>query len=299
MNSDLTIYQPSDESIVVYKSNDGVVQLEVQLANETVWLTLSQLAMLFDRDKSVISRHLRNIYAEGELTREATVAKNATVQDESGRMVMRQIEYYNLDVIISIGYRVKSFRGTQFRQWANKVLKEYLLRGYSINQHLMYVERIDHQLQEHTEQIHELQDKVDFFVRTSLPPKEGVFYNGQIFDAYVFATDLIKSAKKSIILIDNYIDESVLLMLSKRDEKVKATIISRSIPKTLQLDIDKLKKQYPPIEIQINDNYHDRFLIVDKDVYHIGASFKDLGKRIFAFTKMETPVEVICGRLTT
>jgi len=229
------------------------------LANETVWLTLSQLAILFDRDKSVISRHLRNIYAEGELTREATVAKNATVQDESGRMVMRQIEYYNLDVIISIGYRVKSFRGTQFRQWANKVLKEYLLRGYSINQHLMYVERIDHQLQEHTEQIHELQDKVDFFVRTSLPPKEGVFYNGQIFDAY----------------------------------------ISRSIPKTLQLDIDKLKKQYPPIEIQINDNYHDRFLIVDKDVYHIGASLKDLGKRIFAFTKMETPVEVICGRLTT
>ena len=269
------------------------------MANETVWLTLSQLAILFDRDKSVISRHLRNIYAEGELTREATVAKNATVQDESGRMVMRQIEYYNLDVIISIGYRVKSFRGTQFRQWANKVLKEYLLRGYSINQHLMYVERIDHQLQEHTEQIHELQDKVDFFVRTSLPPKEGVFYNGQIFDAYVFATDLIKSAKKSIILIDNYIDESVLLMLSKRNEEVKATIISRSIPKTLQLDIDKLKKQYPPIEIQINDNYHDRFLIVDKDVYHIGASLKDLGKRIFAFTKMETPVEVICGRLTT
>lgn len=298
MNSDLTIYQPSDESIVVYKSNDGVVQLEVQLANETVWLTLSQLAMLFDRDKSVISRHLRNIYAEGELTREATVAKNATVQDESGRMVVRQIEYYNLDVIISIGYRVKSLRGTQFRQWANKVLKEYLLRGYSINQHLMYVERIDHQLQEHTEQIHELQDKVDFFVRTSLPPKEGVFYNGQIFDAYVFATDLIKSAKKSIVLIDNYIDESVLLMLSKRDKKVKATIISRSFPQTLQLDIDRLNKQYPPIEIQINDNYHDRFLIIDKDVYHIGASLKDLGKRIFAFTKMETPAEVILKGMT-
>ena len=299
MNSNLTKYQSSDESIVVYKSNDGVVQLEVQLANETVRLTLSQLAMLFDRDKSVISRHLRNIYAEGELTREATVAKNATVQDESGRMVVRQIEYYNLDVIISIGYRVKSLRGTQFRQWANKVLKEYLLRGYSINQHLMYMEqRIDHQLQEHTEQIHELKEQVDFFVRTSLPPKEGVFYNGQIFDAYVFATDLIKSAKKSIILIDNYIDESVLLMLSKRDKKVKATIISRSISQTLQLDIDKLNKQYPPIEIQINDNYHDRFLIIDKDVYHIGASFKDLGKRIFAFTKMETPAEVVLKGLT-
>jgi len=293
MNSDLTIYQPSDESIVVYKSNDGVVQLEVQLANETVWLTLSQLAMLFDRDKSVISRHLRNIYAEGELTREATVAKNATVQDESGRMVVRQIEYYNLDVIISIGYRVKSLRGTQFRQWANKVLKEYLLRGYSINQHLMYVERIDHQLQEHTEQIHELQDKVDFFVRTSLPPKEGVFYNGQIFDAYIFATDLIKSAKKSIILIDNYIDESVLLMLSKRDDGVTSTIITRSISDTFKLDLEKHNKQYPLIEVRETDCYHDRFLIIDNVVYHLGASLKDLGKKLFAFSKLEIPTETI------
>ena len=293
MNSNLTTYQPSDESVVVYKSNDGIVQLEVQLANETVWLTLSQLAILFDRDKSVISRHLRNIYAEGELTREATVAKNATVQDESGRMVVRQIEYYNLDVIISIGYRVKSLRGTQFRQWANKVLKEYLLRGYSINQHLMYVERIDHQLQEHTEQIHELQDKVDFFVRTSLPPKEGVFYNGQIFDAYVFATDLIKSAKKSIILIDNYIDESVLLMLSKRDDGVTSTIITRSISDTFKLDLEKHNKQYPLIEFRETDCYHDRFLIIDNDVYHLGASLKDLGKKLFAFSKLEIPTETI------
>lgn len=294
MNSNLTIYQPSDESIVVYKSNDGVVQLEVQLANETVWLTLSQLALLFDRDKSVISRHIRNIYAEGELTKEATVAKNATVQDESGRMVVRQIEYYNLDVIISIGYRVKSLRGTQFRQWANKVLKEYLLRGYSINQHLVYMEqRIDHQLQEHTEQIHELQDKVDFFVRTSLPPKEGVFYNGQIFDAYVFATDLIKSAKKSITLIDNYIDESVLLMLAKRDDGVTATIITRSISDTLTLDLEKHNKQYLPIDIQKSDRYHDRFLIIDEDVYHLGASMKDLGKKLFAFSKMEIPSKIL------
>ena len=294
MNSDLTIYQPSDESIVVYKSNDGVVQLEVQLANETVWLTLSQLALLFDRDKSVISRHIRNIYAEGELTKEATVAKNATVQDESGRMVVRQIEYYNLDVIISIGYRVKSLRGTQFRQWANKVLKEYLLRGYSINQHLVYIEqRIDHQLQEHTEQIHELQDKVDFFVRTSLPPKEGVFYNGQIFDAYVFATDLIKSAKKSITLIDNYIDESVLLMLAKRGVGVAATIVTRSITDALSLDLEKHNRQYQPINITESACYHDRFRINDGVVYHLGASLKDLGKKLFAFSKLEIPAETI------
>lgn len=298
MNSNLSLYQPSDESIVVYKSNDGIVQLDVQVADETVWLTLNQLAMLFDRDKSVISRHLRNIYAEGELTREATVAKNATVQDESGRKVVRQIEYYNLDVIISIGYRVKSLRGTQFRQWANKVLKEYLLRGYSINQHLVYLEQhIDHQLQEHTEQIHELQDKVDFFVRTSLPPKEGVFYNGQIFDAYVFATDLIKSAKKSITLVDNYVDESVLLMLAKRNDGVTAKIITRSISDTLKLDLEKHNKQYPPVEIQESDKYHDRFLIIDEVVYHLGASLKDLGKRLFAFSKMELPVEMILANV--
>lgn len=296
MNSDFATYQPSDDSIVVYKSNDGIVQLDVQVADETVWLTLNQLAMLFDRDKSVISRHLRNIYAEGELSREATVAKNATVQNESGRMVVRQIEYYNLDVIISIGYRVKSLRGTQFRQWANKVLKDYLLRGYSINQHLVYMEqRIDHQLQEHTEQIHELRDKVDFFVRTSLQPKEGVFYNGQIFDAYVFATDLIKSAKKSVILIDNYVDESVLLMLAKRDDGVTAKIVTRSISDTLQLDLGKHNKQYPSIDIQESDKYHDRFLIIDEEVYHLGASLKDLGKKLFAFSRMEMPAKTIIG----
>ena len=297
MNSNLTIYQPSDESIVVYNSNDGVVQLEVQVANETVWLTLDQMSELFQRNKSTISRHIKNIFECGELQEQLVVAKNATTTQHGalqGKTQTHIVTFYNLDMIISIGYRVNSVRGVQFRQWASRVLKEYLLRGYSINQHLMYMEqRIDHQLQEHTEQIHELKEQVDFFVRTSLPPKEGVFYNGQIFDAYVFATDLIKSAKKSIILIDNYIDESVLLMLSKRNEEVKATIISRSIPKTLQLDIDKLNEQYSPIEIQINDKYHDRFLIIDKDVYHIGASLKDLGKRIFAFTKMETPAEVI------
>ena len=294
MNSNLSLYQPSNESIVVYKSNDGIVQLDVQVADETVWLTLNQLSLLFDRDKSVISRHIHNIFKEGELLYEATVAKNATVQNESGRQVVRQIEYYNLDVIISVGYRVKSIRGVQFRQWASRVLKEYLLRGYSINQHLVYMERrIDHQLQEHTEQIHELQDQVDFFVHTSLPPKEGVFCNGQIFDAYVFATDLIKSAKKSITLIDNYVDESVLLMLAKRKDGVTAKIITRSISDALKLDLEKHNKQYPLIDIRESDKYHDRFLIIDEDVYHLGASLKDLGKKLFAFSRMEMPVEII------
>lgn len=296
MNSDLTIYQPSDESIVVYKSNDGVVQLEVQLANETVWLTLDQMAELFQRNKSTISRHIKNIFECGELSQDMVVAKNATTTQHGalqGKTQTHEVTFYNLDMIISIGYRVNSIRGVQFRQWASRVLKEYLLRGYSINQHLVYMEqRIDHQLQEHTEQIHELQDKVDFFVRTSLPPKEGVFYNGQIFDAYVFATDLIKSAKKSITLIDNYIDESVLLMLAKRNDGVAAKIITRSISDTLKLDLEKHNKQYPPIDIQESDRYHDRFLIIDEDVYHLGASMKDLGKKLFAFSKMGLPVDV-------
>ena len=157
----------TDGSIVVYKSSDGVVQLDVQLADETVWLTLNQLAVLFDRNKSVISMHISNIYSEGELIREATVAKNATVQNENGRRVVRQIEYYNLDVIISVGYRVKSLRGTQFRQWANHVLKEYLLKGYSVNNRL---ERLE-------QRVSCTEEKIDFFVRTSLPPVEGVFYS--------------------------------------------------------------------------------------------------------------------------
>lgn len=293
MNSDLTIYQPSDESIVVYKSNDGVVQLEVQLANETVWLTLDQMADLFQRNKSTISRHIKNIFECGELSQDMVVAKNATTTQHGalqGKTQTHEVTFYNLDMIISIGYRVNSIRGVQFRQWASRVLKEYLLRGYSINQHLMYVEqRIDHQLQEHTVQIQELQDKVDFFVRTSLPPKEGVFYNGQIFDAYVFATDLIKSAKQSITLIDNYIDESVLLMLAKRGDGVAANIITRNITETLSLDIEKHNRQYPTIEVTNSDCYHDRFLIIDDEVYHLGASMKDLGKKLFAFSKLGIP----------
>lgn len=284
----LSSVNTTDDSIVVYKSSDGIVQLDVQLADETVWLTLNQLAVLFDRNKSVISRHISNIYSEGELIREATVAKNATVQNENGRHVVRQIEYYNLDVIISVGYRVKSLRGTQFRQWANHVLKEYLLKGYSVNNRLEQLEQ----------RVSKTEEKIDFFVRTALPPVEGVFYNGQIFDAYVFATDLIKTAKRSIILIDNYIDESVLLMLSKRDKNVAASILTGSVSNTWQLDIDKYNKQYPPIKIETIKNVHDRFLIIDKEVYHIGASLKDLGKKLFAFSKLEIPAETILQMTT-
>ena len=283
--------------IVVYQP-DEIVNLEVRVENESVWLTLNQIAMLFDRDKSVISRHIRNIFKEKELVKDSTVAKNATVQIENGRSIVRQIDYYNLDVIISVGYRVKSQRGTQFRIWANQVLKDYLLKGYAVNSRLEQLEqRMDKKLLEHECRISENEKQIDFFVRMALPPVEGVFYEGQIFDAYVFVADLIKSARKSIVLIDNYLDESVLLMLSKRESVVQATIITRSLSKALQQDLVKHNQQYEPIEIQVSANIHDRFLIIDDTIYHIGASLKDLGKKLFAFSKMELKGEELLKKL--
>ena len=221
-------------------------------------------------------------------TSNTTVAKFAIVQKEGNREVIRQVEFYSLDVILSVGYRVKSSRGIEFRRWANQVLKDYMLKGYAINQQMLAMEeRIDRQLQDHTIQIHNLQEKVNFFVRTSLPPHQGIFYDGQIFDAYTFINDRIREAITRIILIDNYIDDSVLTMLSKRADKVAATIYTKK--PSAQLDIQKHNAQYPPIDINIFDRSHDRFLCVDETVYHLGASIKDLGKKWFAFNRMEMP----------
>ena len=260
--------------IVVYQP-DEVTRLEVRLEYETVWLNRSQLALLFGRDVKTIGKHVNNALKE-ELKSFPTIAKFATVQKEGGRLVEREIEYYNLDMVISVGYRVKSDQGILFRRWATTVLKEYMIKGYTVNQRL---NKIEEKLNEHDK-------KIDFFVRTSLPPVEGVFYDGQIFDAYVFATDLIRSAKISIILIDNYIDESVLLMLSKRQEGVAAEIRTGRLTENLKQDLVRHNAQYPPITLTETYNIHDRFLIVDDDVYHIGASLKDLGKKLFAFSKM-------------
>ena len=260
--------------IVVYQP-DEVTRLEVRLEYETVWLNRSQLALLFGRDVKTIGKHVNNALKE-ELKSFPTIAKFATVQKEGGRLVEREIEYYNLDMVISVGYRVKSDQGILFRRWATTVLKEYMIKGYTVNQRLNMIE----------EKLNEHDKKIDFFVRTSLPPVEGVFYDGQIFDAYVFATDLIRSAKISIILIDNYIDESVLLMLSKRQEGVAAEIRTGRLTETLKQDLVRHNAQYPPINLTETHNIHDRFLIVDDDVYHIGASLKDLGKKLFAFSKM-------------
>jgi hypothetical protein len=246
------------------------------------------MSQLFDRDISVIGKHIRNIFKEGELKKESVWAKFAYTASDGKRY---QVDYYNLDVIISVGYRVKSKRGTQFRQWANKVLKEYLLRGYSINQR---VSRLENRLDNYDRILADHGEKIDFFVRTSLQPIEGIFYDGQIFDAYKFATDLIRSAQKSIALIDNYIDESVLTMLSKRNEDVTADIYTVKISQQLQLDLLKHNAQYKPINVHIYRNCHDRFLIIDNtDVYHIGASLKDLGKKLFAFSKINFPVSAL------
>ena len=231
----LTSYQHTEKSVVVYKSNDGTIQLEVQLYNDTVWLNRQQLSVLFDRDIKTIGKHIHNALDE-ELKGLSVVAKFATTASDGKTY---QVEYYNLDMVLSIGYRVKSQRGIDYRHWANEALKRYLIKGYAFNQRLLYLEQ----------KVAEHDQKIDFFVKTILPPIEGVFYDGQIFDAY--------------------------------------------ISENLKLDLQKHNTQYQPIDIKVFKDSHDRFLIIDDDVYHIGASLKDLGKKMFAFSKMNFEKENI------
>jgi hypothetical protein len=277
-----------DKGEIILYQPDNSIELEVRIEAETVWLTQAQMAELFQKDRTVVTRHINNVFAEGELDQESNVHfLHIPFSD-------RPVKLYSLDVIISVGYRVKSQRGTQFRRWANQVLKEYLLKGYAFNQQLLHLEeRIDNRLIKHEQQIGELSKKVDFFVRTSLPPTEGVFYEGQIFDAHVFASNLIKSAKSSIVLIDNYVDESVMTTLSKRENNVSAKIVTRSISNQFQLDLNRHNSQYPQIDVEERTDIHDRFLIIDETVYHIGASLKDLGKKLFAFSRLEISPDVI------
>lgn len=279
--------------IIIYQDDEASAWLEVRIEEETVWLNRQQISSLFDRDVKTIGKHIYNIFQEGELEEKSTVAKFATVQKEGGRMVDRRIEYYNLDIIISVGYRVKSKRGTQFRIWANKVLKEYLLKGYAVNQRF---EELEHEVHNVKTELGEIKLQL----KTSLPPNQGIFYDGQVFDAYAFVSGLIKSAKRSIQLIDNYVDESVLILLSKREKHVKAAIYTKSITKQLKLDLEKYHLQYPEIEIYTFDKSHDRFLIIDNEtVYHIGASLKDPGKRWFAFSKIGLDADDMIKRLGT
>lgn len=277
--------------IILYRPNEAAEHIEVRLENDTVWLTLNQIANLFNKDKSVISRHLKNIYSEGELIEDATVANNATVQFESGRKVKRIIVYYNLDAIISVGYRVNSKQGTQFRIWANRILKEYLLKGYSINNRM-------NRLEDNFETIKNKVEQIDLQLNSKLIPTQGVFFDGQIFDAYELVSKIIRSATKEIILIDNYVDETVLTHLSKRQADVEAIIYTKSISRALQLDLERHNCQYPPIQVRELRESHDRFLIIDRTtLYHIGASLKDLGKRWFAFSKLDGFLPVVLEKI--
>ena len=255
--------------IVMYQP-DETIRLEVRMGDDTVWLSANQMALLFDRDEKTIRKHINNVFAEQEVPKDI----NTHFLRVDG--VKQPVAYYTLDVIISVGYRVKSLRGTKFRQWANQVLKDYLLKGYSINRRFEQLEQ----------RVSRTEEKIDFFVRTSLPPQQGIFYDGQVFDAYRFVSDLVRKAKKSITLIDNYIDDTVLSLLDKRSAGVRATIYTQHIGQQLQLDIERHNSQYPAIEVKQFNRAHDRFLLIDDEVYHIGASIKDLGKKWFAFTLM-------------
>ena len=272
--------------IVMYQP-DETIRLEVRVEDDTVWLNRQQMATLFGRDVKTIGKHVNNALHE-ELANVPTVANFAIVQNEGGRIVNRTIEFYSIDMIMSVGYRVKSEQGIKFRRWANQVLKDYLLKGYVVNQRISVLEH----------QVANLTEKVDFFVRSSLPPVEGIFYDGQIFDAYAQIVNLIKQAKYSIILIDNYINVDTLTMLSNRSSGVTATIYTRQLNQQQQLDLQRHNLQYPPIDIHTTQRNHDRFLVIDDVVYLFGASLKDAGKKLFAYIKMqETPIAQLLNNI--
>ena len=264
----------ADQNEIILYQPDSTVRLEVRLEDETVWLTQQQIADLFGVKQPAISKHLKNIFESGELN-EASVYSILEYTAADGKNY--KTKFYNLDAILSVGYRVNSKNATMFRQWANQVLKEYLVRGYAVSKRF---ERLEYR-------VAKTEEKIDLILKTSMTRSEGVFLDGQIFDAYTLMCDLVRSAQRRIILIDNYIDDSVLCQLDKRNPKVSATIYTPAISKELKLDLKRHNTQYAPIQIKIFKKAHDRFLIIDDTVYHIGASFKDLGKKLFAFSRME------------
>ena len=293
-NNNSNLQSDKENEIIIYQQ-DSTLKLEVRIDDDTVWLTQQQIADLFGVKQPAISKHLKNIFESGELI-ESSVHSILEYTAADGKSY--KTKFYNLDAILSVGYRVNSRNATLFRQWANKVLREYLLNGYSINQRLLYMEsRIDRRLLEHDKRLDDLTNKVDFFIRTSLPPKEGVFFNGQIFDAHEFICSLIKRAKNRIIMIDNYVDESVLVQLDNRNAGVSALIYTGEISRTFRQSLNRHNRQYTPVEVKTADRIHDRFLIIDDTLYHIGASIKDLGKKLFAFSQMEIPPDVILDNL--
>ena len=271
--------------IILYQNNELTERIEVRLENETVWLNRQQLSLLFGRDVKTIGKHINNVFLEGELTKEMVVAHFATTTQHGaikGKTQTKQVEHYNLDVIISVGYRVKSKQGTQFRIWATQVLRDYLLKGYALNQRM---NRIENDVEHLAKKV----DTISVQIQTTEIANQGVFFDGQVFDAYELTTKIIKSATKSIVLIDNYMDESTLVHLSKKRKPVTVTLFTKNISKQLALDVHKANEQYGNFDIKTFDKSHDRFLIIDESkVYHLGASLKDVGKKWCAFSKLDT-----------
>ena len=280
--------------IILYQGNETPTRIEVRISNDSVWLNRNQLAALFNRDVKTTGKHINNIFREEELDMKVVVAKFATTTAHGaiqGKTQTQAVDFYNLDVIISVGYRVKSREGTLFRIWASKVLKEYLVKGYAIH---FRTEQLESNFQNLSTRV----KHIEMALQTNEIPSHGIFFNNQIFDAYVFFSELIQRANKSINLIDNYIDHSVLMQLTKRKEGVTATIYTERIPPARRLDLDKHNAQYPAIDIHRIPHIHDRFLIIDeKELYHIGASIKDLGKKWFAFSRMDSLVGEVLRRV--
>ena len=286
----------SENQIVVYQPNE-TVRLDVRIEDRTVWLSQKQMAELFGCSSENIIVHLKKIYREEELSEAATAKENLVVQTEGNRTVSRKIRFYNLDAIISVGFRVNTKLGIQFRQWANGVIQSYLLKGYAINERLnMLEDRVDRRMAKTEQDVVELKEKVDFFVQTQTPPLQGVFYDGQLWDARALVLKLIQSAKRSLILIDNWATPEVLDLFAKKRKGVKVTIFTsehydkKGVPhrKISPADIKTFNAQYPKLAVRYNESFHDRFLIIDdKELYLIGASLKDLGAKCFGFTKMD------------
>src|SRR5690606_9033887 len=281
--------------IVLYTPDELTERIEVRINEETVWLNRQQIALLFGRDVKTIGKHINNVFSEGELIKEVVVANFATTTQHGaikGKTQTLKVEHYNLDVIISVGYRVKSKQGTQFRIWATNVLRDYLLKGYALNQRM---NRIENNLENLSDEV----QKISLQINTHLIPTQGVFFDGQVFDAYELTSKIIKTAKKNIVLIDNYIDENTFIHLSKKNKNEKVVLFTKPATKQLLLDIQKANEQYGGFEVKSFTQSHDRFLIIDsKEVYHLGASLKDLGKKWFAFSKLEkTSVQSILEKI--
>ena len=298
MDTNLTPYKPTDDNVVVYSTDDNTLRLDVQLSDDTVWLTQQQMADLFQSSRTNIVEHIKHIYKDNELQEVATCRNFRQVQKEGNRMVSRQLPCYNLDMIISVGYRVNSIRGIQFRQWANRVLKDYLLKGYAVNQQLLHIEqRIDNRLLEHEKRLDVVEHKIDFFVRTNQIPVEQVFFNGQFFEARKLIEDLIRKAQQRVIVVDGYVDTVTFAMLDVRSKGVAADIYSGK-------DLSDLRNAHntatgvEPIATHIwSAPSHDRWLIVDNELYHCGHSLKDMGRKLSAVTLMGIPPETVLNAI--